>query len=253
VTHRGEEILSAAQEWPPAQKALHITHREALASALGTQWLMQGIPPGCILQVQSDAVSKTFCWQKGSKMPGINVPIAQQCKELAKRNVIVLPSHIRGVTNCRGDWLSRNPDPRSYALSRSVFLRLCRKLQVYPELDLFANRKNRQTTKFCSWRTDPESLGNAFPIHWGKHLCWIIPPDRTKHRVFWFARCGQQLTGGGRCKNSAGAQGSPCGGSQFSEGRKAKASRHQPGQPFSLRFPGRNHDHHQNLRVGPPP
>jgi len=137
---------------------------------------MQGIPPGCTLQVQTDATSTAFCLQNRSKVPGINQPIAQQCKELAKENFTILPTHIRGVKTCRADWMSRNPDPTSFALSRSVFLRVCRKLQTYPELDLFANRKNRQTKKFCSWRTDPESLGNAFHIHWGKHLCWINPP-----------------------------------------------------------------------------
>lgn len=176
LLRKGKEIFTAAQEWSPAFKPLHITHREALASALGCQWFLKELPPGCTLKIQTDASSTAFCWQKGSKVPGMNVWIAQQCRELAKKGIIWIPAHIPGLTNRRADWLSRNPDPKSYALNHNLFLQVCKFLKFYPELDLFANRKNRQTKKFCSWRLDPESMGNAFHIFWGKHKLWINPP-----------------------------------------------------------------------------
>ena len=172
----GQEILSAAQEWTPQELMAHITYREALASAKGAECALTRLPPGCTLKIQSDATSTVFSWLKGSKIPGMNVHIAQQCMEFARRGIVIQPTHIPGLRNRRADWLSRNPDPKSYSLNRQLFLWVCRKLRAYPEVDLFSNRKNRQCKKFCSWRTDPESLGNAFSIPWGRHFSWINPP-----------------------------------------------------------------------------
>ena len=53
---------------------------------------------------------------------------------------------------------------------------MCHHHRYWPQLDLFANRKNRQTPKFCSWRVDKKSQGNAWDQNWGLSRNWLNPP-----------------------------------------------------------------------------
>ena len=58
-----------------------------------------------------------------------------------------------------------------------MFHRVCLHLQEFPQLDLFANRRNRQTNRYCSWREDPKSQGNAWQLDWGAWgTVWLNPP-----------------------------------------------------------------------------
>jgi hypothetical protein len=150
--------------------------RSALASALAVQTLMTKIPKGCRLKLETDAVSTAFAWKKGSKLPAMNGNIAPQVKALCERGVFVEPRHIPGTTNKRADWLSRNPDPKNYRLNPEVFQAACKHFRIRPEVDLFANRSNRQCQQYASWRADMKSMGNAFQLNWGTFTAWINPP-----------------------------------------------------------------------------
>ena len=178
-----KEVQTCAQPWSEQEHMLHITHREALASALAVQTMLQDIPKGCHLLLEVDAVSTAYCWRKGSKLPGMNKHIAPQLTALSANGVFTEARHIPGVTNKRADWLSRNIDPKNYQLKPELFLAACRHFGVYPEVDLFASRKNRQCQKYASWRADLKSLGNAFALNWGRFLSWINPPWELIPRV----------------------------------------------------------------------
>jgi hypothetical protein len=173
---KGKEVGTCAQKWTDAEKMLDITHREALASALAVEHLMEHIPPGCRLKLETDAVSTAFAWKKGSKLPAMNGHIAPQVKALSNKGIYIEPRHIPGTTNKRADWLSRNPDPKNYRLNQDLFQAACRHFHIRPEVDLFASRHNRQCQKYGSWRADIKSLGNAFQLHWGKFIAWVNPP-----------------------------------------------------------------------------
>ena len=123
--------------------------------------------------IQTDATSTAWPWTKGSKKRGMNDMIQQVLGEAAKKRIFVRAEHIPGVQNKRADWLSRNPDPKNYHLKQEV---VCQEVQAFPELDLFANRNNRQTKRFCSWRDDRMSEGNAWKKNWGPQLNWLNPP-----------------------------------------------------------------------------
>lgn len=84
--------------------------------------------------------------------------------------------HIPGKDNKRADYLSRQPDAKNYRLNPEIFLTMCKRFHYWPQLDLFANRQNRQTQQYCSWRLDLKSKGNAFQVHWGKQANWLNPP-----------------------------------------------------------------------------
>ena len=179
----GREIGTAASAWTTGETDKHITHREALASALGVQALQHHLPDGTRLTIETDAISTAYAWNKGSKVSAINAPVLEQTVKLAKRRVLVTARHIPGQTNKRADWLSRNPDPKNYALSPTLFQHCQKKLGLWPSVDLFANRHNRKCRQYCSWRADPHSLGNAFAVHWGRWTCWVNPPWELIPRV----------------------------------------------------------------------
>ena len=176
LIHHNKETQTCAQTWPATEASLHITHREALASAHAVHHLLPHITPGSQLQLNTDATSTAWAWTKGSKIPNINNPILQMYQEAAKLGIHIKAQHIPGFTNKRADWLSRNPDPKNYQLDHIVYLKVCQHFHFHPNIDLFANRNNRQTKKFCSWRVDQESQGNAFSIPWTQHHCWLNPP-----------------------------------------------------------------------------
>ena len=137
------QMGACAQPWEGDNAQKHITHREALASALGAKALLHLIPPGARLQLQADASSTVFAWRKGSKIPAINNPILQAHCMLAAQKILVEANHIQGTKNKRADWLSRNPDPKSYRLDPHIFKWVCQELGEHPTVDLFATRQNR--------------------------------------------------------------------------------------------------------------
>ena len=172
----GREVGACAQKWSQEWSQRHITHREAKASALGLHHLMHLIPPGSQVQLRSDAVSTVYAWMKGSKILGMNDAIARTYHRAAAKRLHVVPRHMPGQLNTRADWLSRNPDPKDFQLAPSIFQEVCNHFQFFPTVDLFATRHNRQVRRFCSWRVDLQSMGNAFSLDWGRHLGWCHPP-----------------------------------------------------------------------------
>ena len=161
---QGKEIHTCAQTWTPSQARLHITHKEALASALATKTFRKFITPRSKLIIKTDATSTAWTWRKGSKLPGMNQAIAEMVVSTSKDRIHIEAQHIPGDTNKRADWLSRNADPKNFTLQKEVYHKVCQRLHFQPELDLFASRHNRQCKKFCSWRTDLLSKGNAFQV-----------------------------------------------------------------------------------------
>ena len=132
--------------------------------------------PECHLTLRSDSVSTVYAWKKGSKILALNDAVSPVFQQACRRGVFIAPQFIPGKQNARADWLSRNVDPKSYQLIPEVFREICSKFQYYPNLDVFANRRNRHVRQICSWRLDPLSLGNAFNVNWAHYKCWINPP-----------------------------------------------------------------------------
>ena len=180
---RGKEVATCAEPWTATEKNTHITTREALASAKAIQYLHHLLPNGCELQLHSDSTPTTWCWRKGSTVRALNQPISASLVKLHQKHIFVQADHLQGTKNKRADWLSRNVDPKNYALKPAYFREICQKLQVWPDVDLFANSRNAKCGKYASWRTDPRSLGNAWDLQWDKWTAWINPPWELIPRV----------------------------------------------------------------------
>jgi hypothetical protein len=172
----GKETHTCAQKWDKQELQLHITHQEAKASALAVEYLLRYIQHGSKLQIETDATSTAYSWKKGSKLEKMNLEISKMVTKLAQKRIHTETKHIPGVTNKRADWLSRNTDPKCYRLLPEIFNTACKHFHYKPTVDLFASRDNKQVDRFCSWRVDKKSLGNAFGIKWTQEKCWLNPP-----------------------------------------------------------------------------
>ena len=176
LKHRDREIAVAAQEWTPREKRVHITTREALAAGRATTTLINHIPKGVELVIHADATSTVWALRNGSKVTALNKAVIPAVLACHQKHIHLSSEHIPGKENTRADMLSRNPDPQSYHLRPEVYRRMCKRFQVFPNLDLFANRMNRQTKQFCSLHVDSRSRGDAFNNNWARTTNWMNPP-----------------------------------------------------------------------------
>ena len=170
------EVATVAQPWEPRHLNKHITHLEAMASAKAVDTLLKYIPARTSVTLQVDASSTMWAWIKGSKIQGINQPINKAQVMATQKGVHIQAEHIQGIKNKRADYLSRNTDPKNYQLEPEVFRKVCNHFKEFPVLDLFANRQNRQTNKYCSWRADAKSVGNAWEVDWATGVVSRAPP-----------------------------------------------------------------------------
>ena len=63
----GKEIATAALPWTMKQRELHITYKEALATALAVRFLLPRIRGGSSLEIQTDALATAWLRSKGSR------------------------------------------------------------------------------------------------------------------------------------------------------------------------------------------
>jgi hypothetical protein len=154
----------------------HIRHREALATDLAVRHLASYIPPGVRLILRTDSTPAAWAWRRGKTNKRINDAASRGLLKLYRRGVFPTVEHIPGVRNRRADYLSRNPDPKNYQLRPSVFRTMCEKFRINPQLDLFASKENHQLPKYCIWRADRKSLGDAFALDWTGRILWANPP-----------------------------------------------------------------------------
>ena len=183
LTFQGAETHACSMAWEPAVRAWHSTHKEALATNLAIHHLLDKIPTGCRLVLRTDCTPVCWAWKKGTTNTRINNCVAPAVISLHRRKIQPVSTHIAGQLNRRADWLSRHVDPKNYMLQPSVFQSMCKKYDMTPDIDLFASRENAQLPKYCSWRVDKKSLGNAFDMNWTGGKFWLNPPWELIPRV----------------------------------------------------------------------
>ena len=167
LMHQGKEVTALSQKWDPQTLKRHITYKEALASAKAVQQLMPLIPPFSQVNLQSDAMDTVIAWMKGSKLGHMNHHIKQQLCACHSKDIYITSTHIPGTLNQRADSLSRHKKCTDFQLNPHLFQEICKKMNYWPEVDLFAKRWNRQTQEYCSREADPRRKGNAFLLNWG--------------------------------------------------------------------------------------
>jgi uncharacterized protein YqgQ len=119
---------------------------------------------------------------------------SQDCNRVAQRiwtfmlqrGNWISAAHCPGVENVEADRASREfKENLEWTLNQKIFDRICRKLEVQPEIDLFASRLNNKLSRYVAWQPDPgaESI-DAFTKYWGGGTqVYIFPPFGMLPRV----------------------------------------------------------------------
>jgi hypothetical protein len=82
-----------------------------------------------------------------------------------------------GEINKTADSLSRLSRSGDYSLKRGVFEDVCSRLDIQPDIDLFATKRNAQLPQFVSpVSADNSGVRDALSIPWGGMTVYVHPP-----------------------------------------------------------------------------
>ena len=177
LMERLSEVATAASRWGPSKKNWHSTHLEAKGASNAILSVMPHIPPKSRVILLSDSTPTVYATQKGTANPVINECLRLCRTALAMNGSVLLSQHKPGRDNTRADFLSRMPDHHDYEVKPEIFRFLVAKFGLKPEVDLFANRRNRKCREFFSWRMDVKAKGqNALLQSWKNFTGWCNPP-----------------------------------------------------------------------------
>jgi len=96
-----------------------------------------------------------------------------------ENNIWVSAAHIAGKDNIEADSESRKQTDMSkeWMLNSTLLKQALAKLNVAPNIDLFATRLNSQCEKFVSYRPEPGALAiDAFTLNWQNINFYAFPP-----------------------------------------------------------------------------
>lgn len=94
------------------------------------------------------------------------------------KNIWVSAEHVAGKCNEATDRESREINHNTEWMLHSTLLhQVLDKLQVYPDIDMFASRLNKQFPRYISYRPDPGAYSvDAFSAQWNTLNGYYFPP-----------------------------------------------------------------------------
>jgi hypothetical protein len=100
---------------------------------------------------------------------------------MLERDNWISVAHLAGVKNVEADKASREfklKDDIEWSLRQDIFDKICDRLTITPEIDLFACRLNPKVERYCAWLPDPEAeYIDAFSGFWGgDRIVYAFPP-----------------------------------------------------------------------------
>ena len=173
LPHRTREL------WPDYLSKRHINWLELKAvhlSLLHYQHILQGQT----LLLWTDSSTALWCLRnQGSRTTDLMIltrEILELCDSL---DIYLIPRHLQGVLNVLADAGSRpHAIVTEWMLDRTSFERIANLPSIYPQVDLFATRDNRQLENFVSPCPDPDAVGkDAFLLDWNRwESIYLFPP-----------------------------------------------------------------------------
>ena len=87
-------------------------------------------------------------------------------------------AHIPGKQNPVADFESqRNQREAEWRLNKAALQNAPSRLNIQPDIDLFASRINYLSPKYASYRLEPEAFAiDAFSLQWSKLDFYAVPP-----------------------------------------------------------------------------
>jgi hypothetical protein len=105
---------------------------------------------------------------------------------LVKLDIRIMVTHVPGVENVTADALSRMDRVGDYQLKPEVYSKGIQTLQVYPQLDVFANCENRKCPEFLALpgrKAAGARALDALRYSWQGELVYAFPPVQIVARV----------------------------------------------------------------------
>ena len=129
-----------------------------------------------VLLIETDnLVTKAYINHLGGRKPVLSA---------IARDIWPIAVHRPGKLNQRADKLSRwKQDSTDLQLRPDLFKKADRRWGPH-SIDLFANRLNRQTRRYCSWRPDPHSVASdGLLLPSTGENAWCYPPEALIQRL----------------------------------------------------------------------
>ncbi|KAK3099298.1 hypothetical protein FSP39_002298 [Pinctada imbricata] len=165
--------------WSIEEQQKHINALELMAGMFAIKAFAKGKSNLNILLKMDNRSSVAYINRMGGTKSDTLSDLAKEIWQWAlSKNINISAVHIAGLTNIRADHASRHwEDPSDWALRKDLFRELLRIFGPF-EIDLFANRLNRQLPVYCSWKPDPEAVGtDAFTMDWTQmKRPYLFPP-----------------------------------------------------------------------------
>ena len=171
--------LRTGGQWTPAESLHHINYLEILA-VLMTLKAFHNLVTGKHVRVLIDNTTSV------ATINHMGTSHSRECNLVNRlvwdwcvcNSVWLSAAHIPGVSNTLADIEFRQTlSSCEWALDSDCFAQAGQKVQVTPDIDLFASRLNYKLKPFVAFKPDPEASAiNAFGISWSNYSFYAFPP-----------------------------------------------------------------------------
>ena len=171
--------LKTGGQWTPAESLHHINYLEILA-VLMTLKAFHNLVTGKHVRVLIDNTTAV------ATINHMGTSHSRECNLVNRlvwdwcvcNSVWLSAAHIPGVSNTLADKESRQTlSSCEWALDSDCFAQAVQKVQITPDIDLFASRLNYKLKPFVAFKPDPEASAiNAFGISWSNYSFYAFPP-----------------------------------------------------------------------------
>ena len=155
--------------WNPDEATHDINYLEILAVLLALQPFSDKVSAKHIKLMVDNTTAVATINQMGTCHSHLNNKLVQQiCECCILHGVWLTVALTPGKSNTEADRESRlSRKETGWCLERSIYNALIQKLEVTPDIDLFASRLNHQLKPYIAYRPDPVAFAvNAFHISW---------------------------------------------------------------------------------------
>ena len=175
--------------WSQDQSLLHINVLELLAvfNSLKALELQTDISEKKIL-IKSDnsTVVSYINRQGGTRSPTLCLHTRHLLIWCIQRGIFLTAVHTPGIDNTLADNLSRGVslNPTEWSLAPQIVQTIFERVGIFPTMDLFATRHNKQTQVFCSRTWDEKAFAiDALSISWNRMAAYAFPPISLIYKV----------------------------------------------------------------------
>ena len=173
-------------DWNSEEEELHINAKELLAVIVAIE--SNSAPEGKTIAVATDNTTTYFCIRnQGSNRSMILQELTERLfRVMRKKKIILIPSHLAGLSNVIADALSRKgPSPTEWEVPQWIFNQITQELEIHPQVDAMATPMNTKLKNFICPFNHPSAVQTDFFMadlsRWS--AIYIFPPTKLLSRV----------------------------------------------------------------------